>query len=310
MKPINTFDELIQEVKKLKKRKVVVASAHNEAALHAVIEANKIGIADAILVGDEFKIKEIINNLNYDANNGFEIINEKDDIRAVEHSIELIHQNKADILLKGKVDTSTLMKSVLNSEKGLRTGRVLSDAFIFQFDGKASDNKLIIITDGGLNLFPDLNQKIEIIKNAVEVAQSLGNEIPKVAILSAIETVNPNIPGTLDAAIISKMNERGQIKGCIIDGPLALDNAISPEAAKEKGIKSVVAGYADILITTNLEMGNVLAKSTTYFAKLRLGHVIMGAKVPILIPSRSDNSDAKLLSICLGVMVCSKKGSE
>ena len=310
MKPINTFDELIDEVKKLKRRKVVVASAHNETALHAVIEAKKIGIADSILVGDEFKIKEIIKYLNYDNIIDFEIINEKDDIKAVERSIELIHQNKADILLKGKVDTSTLMKAVLNSEKGLRTGRILSDAFIFQFDGKASDNKLIIITDGGLNLFPDLNQKIEIIKNAVEVAHALGNEIPKVAILSAIETVNPNIPGTLDAAIISKMNERGQIKGCIIDGPLALDNAISPDSAKEKGIKSIVAGYADILITTNLEMGNVLAKSTTYFAKLRLGHVVMGAKVPILIPSRADNSDAKLLSICLGVMVCSKKGSE
>lgn len=308
MKPINNFNELIDTVKNLKSKKVVVASAHNDAALHAVVEAKKMQVADSILIGDAFKIKEILQDLDYKNTNDFEIIDEKDDVVAAEISVELIRQKKADILLKGKVDTSTLMKIVLNAEKGLRTGRTLSDAFIFQFDDKVGDNKLIIITDGGLNLFPDLNQKIEIIKNAVEVAHALGNEIPKVAILSAIETVNPNIPGTLDAAIISKMNERGQIKNCIIDGPLALDNAISPKSAKEKGIKSPVAGYADILIATNLEMGNVLAKSTTYFAKLRLGHVIIGAKAPILIPSRADNADAKLLSICLGIVVSNNNG--
>lgn len=306
MKTINNFNELLDHVKKVKPKKVAVAAAHNEAALHAVTEAKRMAVADSVLVGDAYKIREILSSMGSPETVNFEIIDEKDDIRSAEIAVDMIREKKADILLKGKVDTSTLMKAVLNSEKGLRTGRVLSDAFIFQFDGREGDNKLIIITDGGLNLFPDLNQKIEIIKNAVDVAHALGNDIPKVAILSAVETVNPNIPGTIDAAVISKMNERGQIKGCLIDGPLALDNAVSPESAKEKGIKSPVAGHADILIAANLEMGNVLAKSTTYFAKLRLGHVVMGAKAPILIPSRADNSDAKLLSICLGVMVCDK----
>ena len=306
MKTINTFNELLEHVKTAKPKKVAVAAANNDAALHAVIDAKKMKVADSILIGDAFKIKEMLNDLGCPDCSDFEIIDEKDEKRAIEMAVALIIEKKADILLKGKVDTSTLMKVVLNPDKGLRTGRVLSDAFVLQFDDKASENKLMIISDGGLNLNPDLNQKVEIIKNSVEVAHALGNDIPKVAILSAVETVNPNIPGTLDAAIISKMNERGQIKGCIIDGPLALDNALSPDSAKEKGIKSPVAGYADILIVNNIETGNVLAKSTTYFAKLRLGHVIMGAKVPILIPSRSDNSDAKLISICLGVMVCNR----
>lgn len=306
MSIINTFDELIKHVKTVKPKKVAVAAAHNEAALHAAVDAKKLNIAGFILIGDEFRIKEILSEFGYDNYGAFEIINEKNEQKAAEFAVQLIREKKADILLKGKVETSVLMKAVLNQEKGLRTGRVLSDAFVFQFDDKASENKLIIITDGGLNLFPDLNQKIEIIKNSVEVAHALGNEIPKVAILSAVETVNPNLPGTIDASVISKMNERGQIKDCIIDGPLALDNAISHESAREKGIKSAVAGCADILLAGNLEVGNILAKSTTYFAKLRLGHVVMGAAAPILIPSRADNADAKLLSICLGVMVCNK----
>jgi phosphate butyryltransferase len=304
MNVINNFDELIEHVKKIESKKVVVAAANNDAALHAIIDAKKIKVADSILVGDAVEIEKKLQSFGMEKPFPFEIINEKDDRKTVEIAISLIKEKKADMLLKGKVDTSTLMKAVLNKETGLRTGGVLSDAFIFQFDEKQSDNKLIIISDGGLNLNPDLSQKIEIIKNSVEVAHALGNTLPKVALLSAAETVNPNLPNTLDAAIISKMNERGQIKGCLIDGPLALDNAISPEAAKEKGIKSQVAGYADIIITGNIETANALAKGTTYFAKLRLGHVVMGAKAPILIPSRSDTSDAKLLSICLGVMVC------
>ena len=304
MKAINTFDELIEYVKKIESKKVAVAAANNAAALHAVVDAKKIKAADSILVGDAVEIEKKLQSFGLEKPFPFEIIDEKDDKKAVEIAVSLIREKKADMLLKGKVDTSTLMKAVLNKETGLRTGGVLSDAFIFQFDDKQSDNKLIIISDGGLNLNPDLNQKIEIIKNSVEVAHALGNTLPKVALLSAAETVNQNLPNTLDAAIISKMNERGQIKGCLIDGPLALDNAISPEAAKEKGIKSQVAGYADIIITGNIETANALAKGTTYFAKLRLGHVVMGAKAPILIPSRSDTADAKLLSICLGVMVC------
>lgn len=231
----------------------------------------------------------------------FEIINEKDDEAFAQKAVDLVREKRADILLKGVVDTSTLMKAVLDAQHGLRTGRLLSDVFIFEYPER--ENQLIMITDGGVTLTPDLNQKIEIIENAVEVAHALGNECPRVALLSATETVIPKLPATLDAAVIAKMNQRGQIKGCIVDGPLALDNAISIESAMEKRIDSPVAGQADILVVPNIEVGNILAKSTTYFAKYRLGHVIVGARAPILIPSRADKKDAKLLSIALGVIM-------
>ena len=163
-------------------------------------------------------------------------------------------------------------------------------------------NQLVMITDGGVTPAPTLEQKIEILQNAVRVAHKLGNKNPKVAILSAVETVTPAMPSTTDAALIAKMNERGQIGGCVVDGPLALDNAVSPQAAKTKGLASGVAGNADILVCPNIESANLLAKSTTYFAGFRLAHLIMGATAPVLIPSRADTPDAKLLSIALGVL--------
>jgi phosphate butyryltransferase len=302
MEQITDFQKLIEHIKQLSRKTVVVAAAHNEAALSALIEAKKLDIADGILVGDSEKIKSILKSLNYEKYDDFKIIEEKDEKQAAIKSIQFIKEKKADILLKGKVDTGTLMKTVLDSDFGLKTGRLLSDVFVCEYPDR-EDNKLLLISDGGLNLNPDLNQKIEIIKNAVELAHALGNELPKVALLSASELVNLSLPGTIDAAVISKMNERGQIKGCIIDGPLAIDNAISMESAREKGIKSPVAGNADILIVNNIETGNIFCKSTTYFAKFRLGHVIIGARAPILIPSRADKPDAKLLSICLGIIV-------
>ena len=160
-----------------------------------------------------------------------------------------------------------------------------------------------MITDGGMTLAPDLKNKVELINNAVEVAHALGNTQPKVAVLSATEFVVPSLQSTLDASALSKMNERGQIKGCIVDGPFALDNAISEEAAEEKQLTSPVAGHAEILVAANIESANSLAKSTTYFASLRLAHVIVGGVVPVLIPSRADKSDAKLLSIALGIVM-------
>ncbi len=194
------------------------------------------------------------------------------------------------------------MKAVLSDEAGIRTGRLLSDIFILEFPQRL-DNRFVMITDGGMTLAPDLKNKVELINNAVEVAHALGNPNPKVAVLSATEFVVPSLQSTLDAAALSKMNERGQIKGCVVDGPYALDNAISAEAAAEKSLASPVAGHAEILVAANIESANSLAKSTTYFAGLRLAHVIVGGKVPILIPSRADRADAKLLSIALGVIM-------
>jgi phosphate butyryltransferase len=195
-----------------------------------------------------------------------------------------------------------MMKEVLKPGAGIRTDRLLSDIFILEYPGRV-ENKFVMITDGGMTMAPDLRNKVELINNAVDVAHALGNPLPKVAVLSATEFVLPNLPSTLDAAALSKMNERGQIKGCIVDGPFALDNAVSAEAAGEKRINSPVAGKAEILIAANIESANSLAKSTTFFAGLRLAHVIVGGRVPVLIPSRADKSDAKLLSMALGVIM-------
>jgi phosphotransacetylase len=196
-----------------------------------------------------------------------------------------------------------LLSVVLDKKSGLYNGQLLSDVMVVQYNGEKQ--KLLMITDGGVVLLPTLKEKIEIIRNAIVVAHALGIRIPKIAVLSAVETVTSKLPSTLDAAILTKMNERGQIGSCIIDGPLALDNALSSTAAKLKKLSSSVAGNADVLLCPNIEAGNLLGKSTTYLAKTDSAHVLIGAKVPILIPSRSDDASARLRSMALGKLVYS-----
>jgi phosphate butyryltransferase len=300
---IKNFDALLEQVKEGKKVTVAIAAAADEAALGAIAEAQALGIADAILFGEGGKIGRIYAELTGHKEVPFEIREVKDDTAAARSAVASVRSGEAQILLKGKIKTAALLKAVLDSESGLRSSHLLSDVFIFE-DPALPDNQLVMITDGGVTLKPDLKQKIEIIENAVAVAHALGNERPRVAVLSAVETVNPALPGTIDAAVLSKMNQRGQIKGCLIDGPLALDNAVSSEAARIKGISSPVAGQAEILLCPDIESANMLAKSTTYFARLRLGHVIMGSTAPVLIPSRADSADSKLLSIAVGKLVC------
>lgn len=303
MQQIYTFDELLKQTLLLKTSTVAIANAQDEEALSALLEAEKVGIVKGKLFGDRTAIEDILNQLNPVTPETFEIVHCPNEHKAVEKAVFSVHNGQADILMKGKTKTSSLLKTALDPEIGLRTGRLLSDAFVFE-NPERPQNKLTIISDGGVNLKPDLHQKIEIIKNAVELAHLLGNANPKVALLSAVETVVPGLNHTQEAAIISKMNQRKQIRGCIIDGPLALDNAISPEALEIKKIESPLKGDADILIPPEIESANMLAKSTTFWAKFRLGHVIMGASAPILIPSRADTSDAKLISIALGCIVC------
>lgn len=298
---IKNFDELLASAKTIRGKRVIVISPNNEETFAAVNEVSKAGLADQILVGDP---KTIDNGLcrNGSLPKGVEVVPEESALAALKKSIELVRDGRGDILMKGGVDTSTMMKAVLEEHAGIRTGRLLSDIFIMEFPGR-TDNRFIMITDGGMTMAPDLKNKVELIRNAVAVAHALGNRMPKVAVLSATEFVLPNLPSTIDAAALSKMNERGQIKGCVVDGPFALDNAVSPDAAREKGIASPVAGHAEILIAANIESANSLAKSTTYFAGLRLAHVIVGGRVPVLIPSRADKSDAKILSIALGIIM-------
>lgn len=299
MNMIKNFEELLSGALAVKGKRLVVIAPSNEETISSIREARAKNLVDAILVGDEAAIRKAFP----DKDPGLTIVPAGGVPEALQKAIAIIREGKGDILMKGGVDTSTMMKAALRDESGIKTGRLLSDIFILEFPGR-TDNKFIMITDGGMTLAPDLKNKVDLINNAVEVAHALGNMKPKVAVLSATEFVVPNLPSTLDAAALAKMNERGQIKGCIVDGPFALDNAVSIEAAEEKRINSPVAGRAEILIAANIESANSLAKSTTFFAGLRLAHVIVGGTVPILIPSRADRADAKLLSVALGVLMC------
>ena len=298
---IHNFPELVAFAKTLKRKRVAIIYPNNDDTFNAARRAKEEGIADFLLVGDERLICESLSRLGAKEDE-FGVLHASSMGEALRQSIAAVREGKADILMKGGVDTSTMMKAVLDQEAGLRIGRILSDIFLLEFPER-EPNKFIMITDGGMTLAPDLKNKIELINNAVEVAHAIGNTNPKVAVLSATEFVLPTLPSTLDAAALAKMNERGQIRGCVVDGPFALDSAISLEAVEEKCIASPIAGRAEILIAANIESANSLAKSTTYFAGLPLAHVIVGGRVPILIPSRADKAEARLHSVALGVIM-------
>lgn len=296
---IRTFDEVISKVKSQSMKKVAVAVAQDEPVLEAIRDAKKNGIADAILVGDKEEIIKIAEKIGMDINK-YEIIDEKDINKASIEAVKLVSSGKADMMMKGLVDTATFLRAVLNKEVGLRTGKQMSHIAIFEVPGY---ERLLFVTDAAFNMYPELKEKIDIVKNAVQVAHALENEVPKVAPICAVEVVNPSMPATLDAANLSKMNERGQIKGCIIDGPLALDNALSKEAAAHKKISGPVAGEADILLMANIEAGNAVYKCLTYTTKSKNGGLLMGAAAPVIVTSRTDSPESKMNSIALASLV-------
>lgn len=298
---IHTFDQLLAHVAALSPRRVAVVNPSNAETFESICAAQKILGATFLLTGTATAIEAGLAKAGA-GGSSCEIRNCPDVRGALRTAIAAVREGEAQILMKGGVDTSTLMKGVLSENDGLRTGRLLSDVFLFEYP-RREGNKFVMITDGGITPVPDLKNKVELIINAVEVAHALGNPMPKVAVLSATEFVVSTMQSTLDAAALAKMNDRGQITGCIVDGPFALDNALSDDAVAEKRIKSEVAGKAEIIVAPNIETANSLAKSTTYFAGWRLGHVIVGGKAPILIPSRADRSDAKLLSMALGILM-------
>ena len=234
------FDDLLSKLKVGKRKKLSVAVAQDEPVLEAVKAAKERGIADAILVGNKEEIEKIATKIDMDLSD-FEIIHEEDIKKATLKAIELVSSGVADMVMKGLVDTATFLRSVLNKEVGLRTGNLMSHVAVFEIEGI---DRLILLTDAAFNTYPDLKQKVQIINNSVMVAKSCGIENIKVAPICAVEVVNPDMPATVDAALLSKMSDRGQIKGCIVDGPLALDNALSEEAAHHKGITGSVAGRA------------------------------------------------------------------
>lgn len=300
---IKSFDELLEVVKDRPKMKLSVAAAQDEEVLIAVDSARKLGIIDAVLVGDKEKIEAIAKAASIDITK-YEIVDEKDLKQAARKAVSLVSEGKADYLMKGLIGTADLLRAVLDKEIGLRTKSLLSHVMVYSVPAY---HKLLFLTDGGMVTYPDLNQKIQLVNNAVKVAAALGVDPIHVAPLCAVEVINPDMQATLDAAALSKMNQRGQIKGCIIDGPLALDNAISKEAAEHKGIKSPVSGEADILLVPNIEAGNLMGKSMTYFGHAKSAGVIMGAKCPIVLVSRADTHESKLYSIALGSLTSNVK---
>lgn len=299
---IKSFQEVITKVKEQSMKVVAVAVAQDEPVLEAIRDAKKSGIANAILVGDKEEIVKIANKINMNIDE-FEIIDEKDINKAAIEAVKLVSSGKADMMMKGLIDTATFLRAVLNKEVGLRTGKQMSHIAIFEVPGY---DRLLFVTDAAFNMYPQLNEKVDIIKNAVEVAHGLDIKEPKVAPICAVEVVNPNMPSTLDAANLSKMCERGQIKGCIIDGPLALDNALSEEAAAHKKISGPVAGKADILLMANIEAGNAMYKCLTYTTKSKNGGLLMGASAPVIVTSRADSPETKMNSIALAALVANK----
>lgn len=276
-------------------RRLVLAAAHDSQSLGAVLRAAETKIIHPVLIGDEKEIRKLASEGNYSLE-GIKIINEPVIEKTSEMAVKMVHEREADVLMKGKVGTSTLLKHVLNKEWGLRTGNLLSHIALFEVE---TYHKLIAVTDVAMNIAPNLQDKIAIVNNSVSCLNMLGVELPKVAVLGAVEMVNESMQATLDAALLSKMNQRDQIKNCIIDGPLAFDNAISLESAIHKGIRSEVAGDTDLLLMPDIEVGNVLYKSLVFFARAKVASMILGAAAPIVLTSRSDSEQAKYDSILL-----------
>lgn len=294
-----SFEELISKANQKTLKKVSVSNAQDEPVLQAVKAAKEQNIATAILVGDEAKIREIAASIDMDLTD-FEIINEPDTEAAALKAVELVHNGKADILLKGLLETKTFLKSVLNKEVGLRTGKMLSHVCVFEIEGI---NRLLFFTDVAFNTYPTLADKLNIINNAVEVAHACGIECPKVAPLCAVETVNPKMQPTVDADNLTKMYEGGDFKGCQIYGPLSMDLAIDPEAAVHKGVTNPVAGHADILLFPNIDAGNITYKILVRTAKVKIGNVLVGTSAPVVLTSRSDDFQTKLNSIALATVI-------
>jgi len=291
---LRSLSEVI-EMAKGKGKVMAIAGAEDKEAIKAVFEAQELGVS-ALLFGKREVIESNLKEIGAD----FPIVDCRTDEESSKAAVKAVVEGRAHIVMKGLVKTSTLLKAVLDKEQGLRTERLLSHVAVVEVPGV---NRLIFVTDGGMVIRPTLEQKVQIIENAVSVARKLGYEIPRVGLIAAVETVNPDMPETLEAAIIAKMNERGQIKNCKIDGPLGIDNALSVYAAEVKGVKGEVAGHADILVVPDIHSGNFLGKSAVYFANGKIAGIIAGAKAPVIVISRADTSESKFASIALAIAI-------
>jgi phosphate butyryltransferase len=283
--------------------RVAVAQAADPEVLAAVAEARRLGLAEGVLCGEPAAVEAALREIGEDPAH-YSIVPAADPAESAVRAVAAVNAGEADFLMKGLLPTATFLHPVLDKEKGLRTGRLISQISIFDW---AEAEKLLLITDCAINIAPDLKQKKAILENALAVAHALGIEEPRVAPLAALEFVNPDMPETLDAAALAKMADRGELCGAVVDGPLALDNAVSPEAARHKGIGGPVAGRADIILTPDMKTGNVLHKALVHFAHFRCAAAVVGARVPLVMTSRSDSADAKLCSIAVAGLLARRR---
>jgi len=297
---LKDFKELLRLHAGKERKKIAVAMAQDVDVLHALDAARAAGIAGAVLVGDKEKLKALADHENIDLKN-YDIIDKADEADCVKEAIGVIKAGEAQVLMKGLCSTAIFLKNILNKENGLRSAKLLSHLAIFE---SPNYHKLLFMSDAAMNIAPDLDEKIAITDNAIRAVNRLGYKNPKVALISAVEKVNAaGMPSSADAAIISKMGERGQIKNAVIDGPLAVDNALSRRANEVKGLQSPVGGDADICIVPNIETGNVFYKLLTVLGNAQVAGVVLGASVPVVLTSRADSDNSKYLSIASALAI-------
>ena len=297
------YDQLLNAAKSLPKIKMGVIHPCSRESLEGALDADRLGLIEAILIGPQARIRSLASECKFDLT-GFTVVDAPHSHAAAEKAVEMARAGKVDALMKGSLHSDELLSAVVNPLTGLRTDRRVSHVFVLDVPRYP---KPLLITDAAINVAPDFDAKVDIVQNAIDLAHALGIDLPKVAILSAVETVTPKLPSSMDAAALSKMADRGQITGGIVDGPLAFDNAVSTAAAKTKGIKSAVAGDADILVVPNLESGNMLAKQLEYLGGAQAAGIVMGARVPIVLTSRADSAHSRIASCAITLLLISHR---
>jgi phosphotransacetylase len=300
------YERLLERCKTIEAVPTAVAHPCEASALIGAVEAAQAGLITPILVGPAAKIEETAKAANVELGK-FEIVDAAHSLDSAKKAVELVRAGRAEVLMKGSLHSDELLSAIVSRDGGLRTGRRISHVFVMDVP---TYHKVLIVTDAAINIAPTLEDKVDIVQNAIDLAISLGLEKPKVAILAAVEVVNSKMPATLDAAALCKMAERGQIKGGILDGPLAFDNAISSQAAQTKGIKSAVAGDPDILLAPDLEAGNILAKQLSFLANADSAGMVLGAKVPVILTSRADSVRSRIASCAVAKLVAHARRSK
>ncbi len=296
-----SLNEMVEAARGYGPVKIAVAAGHSAECVAALKQAREIGLAEGILIGDAKKIWALADEIGFDLP-AHQVLNEPDDIKAARLAVAMVRDGNAGLLMKGKLGTAELMRAVLDRESGIRTGRLLSQVIVFEVPGF---HRLMLMTDAAINIAPTLAQKAELCRNAIEVAHAIGIEKPNLAVLCALEQVNPEMPATVDAAALVVMNRRGQIQGAFVDGPVALDAPLSRFAAECKGIDSPIVENTDIFLAPDIEAANILYRAILYFARGESGGIVVGAKAPLILLSRAESPATKLRSIALAVLTAS-----